>query len=88
MSDSTPKKEAKSAKSGDLTQRDLEILSKAWGAMKTAPEVSYSLKTFANAQFLFQHVVLRSPDTAITLRLCLDSSAFIMQTSSNIRLTD
>lgn len=44
MSDSTPvKKEVTHGapeKINGLTQRDLEILSKAWGAMKAQPEVS------------------------------------------------
>ncbi|KAH8903718.1 hypothetical protein BR93DRAFT_971327 [Coniochaeta sp. PMI_546] len=42
MSAPTPtKKDAAPSKVGDLTQRDLEILSKAWGAMKTQPEIDY-----------------------------------------------
>lgn len=42
MSAATPnKKDAAPSKVADLTQRDLEILSKAWGAMKTQPEIDY-----------------------------------------------
>lgn len=50
MSDSAPaKKEATHGapeKFNGLTQRDLEILSKAWGAMKAQPEVSHFPSTF------------------------------------------
>lgn len=43
MSAATPnKKDAAPSKVADLTQRDLEILSKAWGAMKTQPEVRHT----------------------------------------------
>lgn len=50
MSDSTPvKKDAPQGapeKLNGLTQRDLEILSKAWGAMKAQPEVRRFPSTF------------------------------------------